>query len=67
MIGREGLVGINVFLGGIVTPDRAIVQLAGADYAGSRGSSSLTNSLPPCWGCGARASRWLPKSFSRPR
>jgi hypothetical protein len=37
MIGREGLVGINVFLGGIVTPDRAIVQLAGADYAGSRG------------------------------
>jgi CRP-like cAMP-binding protein len=29
MIGREGLVGINVFLGGIVTPDKAIVQLAG--------------------------------------
>ena len=29
IIGREGLVGINVFLGGIVTPDKAIVQLAG--------------------------------------
>lgn len=29
IIGREGLVGINIFLGGIVTPDKAIVQLAG--------------------------------------
>lgn len=29
LIGREGLVGINIFLGGVVTPDRAIVQLAG--------------------------------------
>ena len=29
IIGREGLVGINVFLGGIVTPDKAIVQLPG--------------------------------------
>ncbi len=30
VIGREGIVGINVFLGGIVTPDRAVVQLAGS-------------------------------------
>jgi CRP-like cAMP-binding protein len=29
VIGREGLVGINVFLGGIATPDKAIVQLPG--------------------------------------
>ncbi|HVC10768.1 MAG TPA: Crp/Fnr family transcriptional regulator [Burkholderiales bacterium] len=29
VIGREGLVGINIFLGGAVTPDRAIVQLSG--------------------------------------
>jgi CRP-like cAMP-binding protein len=29
LIGREGIVGINIFLGGIVTPDRAIVQLPG--------------------------------------
>ena len=29
IIGREGLVGINIFLGGIVTPDKAVVQLAG--------------------------------------
>jgi CRP-like cAMP-binding protein len=29
IIGREGLVGINIFLGGVVTPDRAIVQLPG--------------------------------------
>jgi CRP-like cAMP-binding protein len=30
IIGREGIVGVNVFLGGIVTPDKAIVQLAGS-------------------------------------
>ncbi len=29
IIGREGIVGINVFLGGVVTPDKAIVQLPG--------------------------------------
>lgn len=29
IIGREGIVGINIFLGGVITPDRAIVQLAG--------------------------------------
>ncbi len=29
IIGREGIVGINIFLGGTVTPDKAIVQLAG--------------------------------------
>jgi CRP-like cAMP-binding protein len=29
VIGREGLVGINIFLGGIVTPDKAVVQLPG--------------------------------------
>jgi CRP-like cAMP-binding protein len=29
IIGREGMVGINIFLGGIVTPDKAVVQLAG--------------------------------------
>ena len=32
VIGREGLVGINIFLGGAVTPDRAIVQLAGGAF-----------------------------------
>ncbi len=30
IIGREGLVGINIFLGGVVTPDKAIVQIAGS-------------------------------------
>ncbi len=30
LIGREGLVGINIFLGGVVTPDKAIVQLPGS-------------------------------------
>ncbi len=29
VIGHEGMVGINIFLGGIVTPDKAVVQLAG--------------------------------------
>ena len=29
VIGREGLVGINIFLGGVATPDKAIVQLPG--------------------------------------
>ena len=29
IIGCEGIVGINIFLGGVVTPDKAIVQLAG--------------------------------------
>ena len=30
IIGGEGLVGINIFLGGVVTPDKAIVQLPGS-------------------------------------
>jgi CRP-like cAMP-binding protein len=29
VIGREGIVGINVLLGGVITPDKAIVQLSG--------------------------------------
>jgi CRP-like cAMP-binding protein len=29
IIGREGIVGVNIFLGGVVTPDKAIVQLPG--------------------------------------
>ena len=29
VIGREGIVGINIFLGGVITPDKAIVQLPG--------------------------------------
>lgn len=29
IIGSEGLVGINIFLGGVVTPDKAIVQISG--------------------------------------
>lgn len=29
IIGHEGIVGINIFLGGVVTPDKAIVQLPG--------------------------------------
>lgn len=32
IIGREGLVGINIFLGGVVTPDRAIVQIPGGAF-----------------------------------
>lgn len=32
IIGREGIVGINIFLGGGVTPDRAIVQLPGGAF-----------------------------------
>lgn len=30
IIGREGMVGINIFLGCLVTPDKAIVQIAGS-------------------------------------
>ncbi len=30
IIGCEGIVGINIFLGGLATPDKAIVQLAGS-------------------------------------
>jgi CRP-like cAMP-binding protein len=29
VIGREGIVGINIFLGGVTTPDKALVQLPG--------------------------------------
>ena len=29
VVGREGIVGINIFLGGIITPDKAVVQLPG--------------------------------------
>jgi hypothetical protein len=29
-IGREGMVGINIFLAGAVSPDQAIVQLPGS-------------------------------------
>ena len=29
VIGREGIVGINIFLGGMTTPDKALVQLPG--------------------------------------
>ena len=29
IIGREGIVGVNVFLGGVITPDKAVVQLSG--------------------------------------
>lgn len=29
VIGREGMVGINIFLGGITTPDKAVVQIPG--------------------------------------
>lgn len=32
IIGREGIVGINIFLGGVVTPDKAIVQLPGGAF-----------------------------------
>lgn len=32
IIGSEGIVGINIFLGGVVTPDRAIVQLPGGAF-----------------------------------
>jgi CRP-like cAMP-binding protein len=29
IIGREGIVGVNIFLGGVITPDKAIVQIGG--------------------------------------
>lgn len=29
VIGREGMIGINIFLGGVTTPDKALVQLPG--------------------------------------
>lgn len=32
VIGREGIVGINLFLGGLITPDKAIVQLPGGAF-----------------------------------
>ena len=36
IIGREGIVGINVFLGGVFTPDKAIVQIPGGATKMSR-------------------------------
>jgi CRP-like cAMP-binding protein len=30
IIGHEGMVGINIFLGSLITPDKAIVQIAGS-------------------------------------
>jgi CRP-like cAMP-binding protein len=30
LVGREGMVGLTVFLGGVLTPERALVQLAGS-------------------------------------
>jgi CRP-like cAMP-binding protein len=30
LIGREGMVGLSVFLGGVATPERAVVQVAGS-------------------------------------
>ena len=30
VVGREGIVGINIFLGGVITPDKAVVQLPGS-------------------------------------
>jgi CRP-like cAMP-binding protein len=30
VIGHEGMVGINIFLGSLITPDKAIVQIAGS-------------------------------------
>jgi CRP-like cAMP-binding protein len=32
IIGREGIVGINIFLGGAITPDKAIVQMTGGAF-----------------------------------
>ncbi len=32
IVGREGFLGINIFLGGAVTPDKAIVQLPGGAF-----------------------------------
>lgn len=32
IIGSEGMVGINIFLGGVATPDKAVVQLAGGAF-----------------------------------
>ncbi|MGZ5065160.1 MAG: Crp/Fnr family transcriptional regulator [Usitatibacter sp.] len=32
VIGSEGMVGINIFLGGVTTPDKAVVQLSGAAF-----------------------------------
>ncbi len=32
VIGHEGIVGINIFLGGAITPDKAVVQLPGGAY-----------------------------------
>ncbi len=29
IIGNEGFVGVNIFLGGVITPDKAIVQISG--------------------------------------
>jgi CRP-like cAMP-binding protein len=43
IIGNEGMVGINIFLGGITTPDRAVVQLAGS--ARRRRARDLRNEI----------------------
>lgn len=51
IIGREGMVGVNVFLGGLITPDKAVVQLSGgamrmsADHL--RGETRFGSPLQP--------------------
>ena len=32
IIGREGIAGVNIFLGGAITPDKAVVQMPGSAY-----------------------------------
>jgi CRP-like cAMP-binding protein len=39
IVGHEGMVGINIFLGTIATPDKAVVQLPGAALRMSSRSS----------------------------
>ena len=66
IMGCEGIVGINIFLGGVVTPDKAIVQLPGVTIPAHASFRWPTNQLRPCWECGVRALPRRSGAFRRP-
>lgn len=58
VVGSEGVAGISPFMGGNITPSRAIIQSAGEAYRlkanSSRTNSSLPRSCRNCWGAKPR-------------
>jgi CRP-like cAMP-binding protein len=51
IVGREGLVGISLFMGGDSTPSRAVVQSAGKGYRLKAAGMMATSSTAPARSC----------------